>query len=130
MRVLAEAVHDRGKPITAAVFPTPALARQLVRQAWEEWPVDQVFPMLYHTFYEEDLAWIGASVEEGVAALDGTLLNAGLYLPDLDPSAMAEAVDIAREAGAAGVSFFEMGGLTDEHLAALAARLADRSPAR
>jgi uncharacterized lipoprotein YddW (UPF0748 family) len=128
VRVLAEAVHGRGKPITAAVFPTPELARRLVRQAWDEWPVDEVFPMLYHTFYEEDLAWIGASVGEGVAALGGTSLNAGLYLPDLDPSAMAAAVGIAREAGAAGVSFFEMGGLTEAHLAALSESLAGMPP--
>ena len=55
---------------------------------------------------------------EGVAALSGTdvALRAGLYLPDLDPSQTREAMRVAREAGAAGVSFFEMNGLSDAHL--------------
>jgi hypothetical protein len=122
-----DAVHARGKTLTAAVFPTPTLARRLVRQAWDEWGLDGVFPMLYHSFYLEDLPWIGAGVEEGVAALtaagDGTALRAGLYLPSLDPDALGEAVGIARDAGAQGVSLFEMGGLDDVHLVALKAVL-------
>ena len=129
VRDLASAVHAHGKPITAAVFPTPTTARTLVRQAWDEWPLDRFFPMLYHSFYLEDIPWIGDGVREGVAALaggdveggprPGTPLNAGLYLPVLDPAQLAEAVGTARDAGAAGVSTFEMHGLTDEHLAAL-----------
>ncbi len=58
-----------GKAISAAVFPTPAIARRLVRQAWDEWPMDAFFPMLYHEFYQEELAWIGRGVEEGLRAL-------------------------------------------------------------
>ncbi len=119
VRELADAVHAAGKPITAAVFPTPEIARTLVRQAWDEWPLDRFFPMLYHGFYVEDIEWIGEGVDEGVAALGGTPLNAGLYLPDLSPQALRQAVDVARRAGASGVSFFEMDGLTDAHLAAL-----------
>ncbi len=134
VRELASAVHAHGKPITAAVFPTPTIARTLVRQAWDEWPLDRFFPMLYHSFYLEDIPWIGDGVREGVAALaggdieggptPGTPLNAGLYLPVLDPAQLAEAVATARDAGAAGMSTFEMHGLTDEHLAALREALA------
>jgi len=121
VRGLADTVHARGKPITAAVFPTPDIARTLVRQSWDEWPLDRFFPMLYNGFYLEDIPWIGRGVREGVAALAGSdrSLNAGLYLPDLTPGELAEAVRTAREAGAAGVSFFESEGLSDEHLAAL-----------
>ena len=129
VRELAEAAHEHGKPITAAVFPTPAIARTLVRQDWDRWPLDRFFPMLYQSFYLEDIPWIGEGVREGIAALEAAAsvagargarpLNAGLYLPALDPAALAEAVATAREAGAAGVSTFEMDGLTDEHLAAL-----------
>ena len=50
--LLGHAAHAHGKKITAAVFATPSLARQLVRQAWDKWPVDAVFPMLYHNFYQ------------------------------------------------------------------------------
>ena len=67
VRELADAVHGHGKPITAAVFPTPAIARRLVRQAWDEWPLDRVFPMLYHSFYLEDIPWIGDGVREGMS---------------------------------------------------------------
>ena len=123
VRELAAAAHEHGKPITAAVFPTPTIARRLVRQDWDRWPLDRFFPMLYQGFYLEDIPWIGDGVREGVAALraagGATPLNAGLYLPSLDPPALAEAVATARRAGASGVSTFEMDGLTDEHLAAL-----------
>ncbi len=135
VRELAAAVHERGKPITAAVFPTPTIARTLVRQAWDEWPLDRFFPMLYHSFYLEEIPWIGDGVREGVAALaggdledgprPGTPLNAGLYLPVLEPAQLAEAVATAQDAGAAGISTFEMHGLTDEHLAALRGVLGD-----
>ena len=118
--VVARAAHARGQPITAAVFPTPTIARRLVRQAWERWPLDAVFPMLYHRFYNEPLEWIGRSVAEGVAALPaGRPLFAGLYLPDLPPDALGAAIRIARDAGASGISTFEMNGLSDRHLAAL-----------
>ncbi|MCJ7629724.1 MAG: family 10 glycosylhydrolase, partial [Longimicrobiales bacterium] len=120
VEVLADAVHAEGKPITAAVFPTPSIARRLVRQAWDEWPVDAVFPMLYHSFYEEGLDWIGKGVVEGLAALANRTpvaltthreLYAGLYLPALSEEERGQAVEIARNAGAQGVSFFEMNGL-------------------
>lgn len=118
---LATAVHNHGKPITAAVFPTPELARRLVRQAWDQWPVDAVFPMLYHGFYNEDLPWIGRCVQEGLSALDtGRRLYAGLYLPDLGPADLSAATRLALDAGASGFSAFEMNGLTDAHLQAVA----------
>lgn len=115
---LATTVHARGKPISAAVFPTPTIARALVRQAWDEWPVDALFPMLYNEFYEEDVPWIEASVEEGVAALGGseTELYAGLYLPNTSPDELGDAIRRSLGAGAAGFSMFEMDGLTDAHL--------------
>ena len=123
---LAETVHARGKPISAAVFPTPAIARRLVRQAWDEWPVDVVYPMLYHSFYEEDVPWIGGGVREGVSALEGsgTALRGGLYLPSLEPEELAEAVRVVREGGAAGVSLFEMDGLSEQHVAVIRDELA------
>ncbi len=118
VRVLSAAVHARGKQITAAVFPTPTIARKLVRQAWDQWPLDAVFPMLYHGFYEQEVPWIGASAREGVQALPKTEpLYAGLYLPDCDPPTLDRAIRSARDGGAAGFSCFDMNGLTDAHLA-------------
>ncbi|MDH4347708.1 MAG: Tat pathway signal protein [Gemmatimonadota bacterium] len=120
VKELARGVKGAGKPITAAVFPTPALARKLVRQAWDEWPLDAAFPMTYHAFYKEGIPWIGEAIREGVAAVPVSVpIFAGLYLPDLAPADLGRAVRAALDAGAAGVSLFEMDGLTDAHLAAL-----------
>jgi uncharacterized lipoprotein YddW (UPF0748 family) len=120
VEVLARAAHRRGKAVSAAVFPTPTIARNLVRQEWDRWPLDHVFPMLYHGFYREPIEWIGTAVRDGIAALPADVpLVAGLYLPDLPPADLHRAVAVARDAGASGVALFEMGGLTDERLAAL-----------
>lgn len=120
VRDVARAVRAAGKPLTAAVFPTPAIARRLVRQAWDEWPLDAVFPMTYNGFYNEPVGWIGNAVREGRAALpEGRPLYAGLFLPDLAPEQLREAMGAAMEAGAAGASLFEADGLSDEHLAVL-----------
>jgi uncharacterized lipoprotein YddW (UPF0748 family) len=117
VRALAEAVRAQEKPITAAVFPTPSLARRLVRQAWDRWPLDAFFPMLYHEFYEEEVAWIGDATREGVDALAaGVPLYSGLYLPSLSPEDLGGAVRVARNGGATGVSLFEMEALSDGHL--------------
>ena len=118
---LTEVTHAREKSISAAVFATPTLARRLVRQAWDEWPVDRVFPMLYHSAYARDVPWIGRSVEEGVAALRGsqTELLAGLYIPALTPAELAEAIRLTRDAGAAGFSLFDLNPLSDEHVGAV-----------
>ena len=122
VKELAAAVRAERRLVTAAVFPTPAIARTLVRQSWNEWPLDAFFPMLYNGFYREGLPWIGEGVREGLAALPAVRsVYAGLYLPDLTPSALAEAIRIAVDAGAAGVSLFELEGLTDEHARALRA---------
>jgi uncharacterized lipoprotein YddW (UPF0748 family) len=119
VRALAAAAHRVETPISAAVFPSPAIARRLVRQAWDEWPLDAFFPMLYHGFYEQDIAWIGRMVREGVIALGGRApLYAGLYLPNLPPEQLAHALEVAVNGGAAGVAAFEMGELTEEHLRA------------
>jgi hypothetical protein len=120
VRELAAAVKGEGKRITAAVFPTPTIARALVRQSWNEWPLDAFFPMLYNGFYREDLAWIAGGVREDLAALPpGRPLYAGLYLPDLTADALAAAVRTAADAGATGVALFELDGITDAHLRAL-----------
>jgi uncharacterized lipoprotein YddW (UPF0748 family) len=118
---VSESVRREGKPISAAVFPTPALARRLVRQAWDRWPLDAVFPMLYHEFYGEDVAWIEEASREGARALAGrSPLYSGLYLPDLSPEDLAQAVRAALRGGASGVALFEVEGLTETHLEQLA----------
>ncbi len=102
--------HGKGKQMTAAVFPTPTLARKLVRQDWVRWNLDAVLPMVYHSFYNEKPEWIEGAVREGVGALPKDRpLYAGLYLPDLSGADFNRAVDFAMAGGAKGVSLF--GGL-------------------
>ncbi|HZI29305.1 MAG TPA: hypothetical protein VFD64_14140 [Gemmatimonadaceae bacterium] len=119
--LLGQAARAHNKKITAAVFATPTLARQFVRQAWDTWPVDAVFPMLYHNFYAQDVEWIGRGAREGVNALQGRVpLYAGLFLPRLDPAELARAVSLTREAGASGVALFSLNTLNASRLSAFA----------
>lgn len=119
---LTDSVHELGKPISAAVFATPALARQMVRQAWDEWPLDMTFPMTYHQMYDQPVSWIGEATRQGREAVGRSAnLFPGLYLPHLTPAELGSAIDAARDGGASGVSLFESDRLTDDHLAVLAA---------
>ena len=101
-------IHKANKQATAAVFPSPGIARRLVRQDWPAWNLDAVLPMVYHNFYEQDPAWIEPTVREGVRALPpGRPLYAGLYLPALQGEKEFEkAVDAALKGGARGVALF------------------------
>jgi uncharacterized lipoprotein YddW (UPF0748 family) len=118
--LLAGEVQTHGTPITAAVFPTPTIARTLVRQDWTAWKLDAVHPMVYNGFYKEDVAWIERATRESVTALDGRMaLYSGLYVPDLSPADLRLAVERAMAGGANGVSFFEANLLTPAHLSAV-----------
>lgn len=108
------------KPLTAAVFPTPDVAKRLVRQDWTNWPLDAVYPMIYHGFYKEEVPWIGDATKQGIRGIDGRFpLYAGLFLPDFkNNSELEEGIKYALENGACGVSIF--GELSDDVLAILA----------
>ncbi len=113
---LKEVAKAEGRQLTAAVFPTPSIARRLVRQQWERWPLDAVFPMIYHKFYEKEIPWIKEAVREGEEALQGKFpLYAGLFIPAIEPGELSEAVRYAREGGARGVSLFRFAVMNEEH---------------
>lgn len=117
VNALADSVHAGGKIISAAVFPTPSMAKLMVHQEWDRWNLDMFFPMIYHSFYEEGIPWVEQAAREGVEALPaGKQLHAGLYLPALDSNELGQAIRRSQAGGAAGVAFFEMGGLSDGHL--------------
>lgn len=108
------------KPLTAAVFPTPEVARRNVRQDWTNWKLNGVCPMIYHGFYRENVAWIGDAVAEGVNWLNGKFpLYAGLFIPDFKGwEEMQKGIELALSRGARGVSLF--GDINDDVLACLA----------
>jgi len=105
---LSGIAHQHKKLITAAVFPTPEVARRNVRQDWTNWKLDGVCPMIYHGFYKEQVGWIGDAVNEGIHFLAGSFpLYAGLYLSDFkSDDEIGEGIRLALKNGASGVSFF------------------------
>jgi len=116
VRELAVQCHNRQTKFSAAVFPGPAIARQLVRQSWEQWPLNEVFPMLYQSFYSESLDWIRRQTSEGVEALqDNVPLYSGLYLPALSPRELHTAIQKSIEGGAAGICIFNLEAMTPGH---------------
>ena len=114
---LYEVAHAGGKLLTAAVFPTPTIARTLVRQDWLNWKVDALLPMIYNGFYKETVEWIGSATREGVKALAGRIpLYSGLYVPDLSPVQLAAAIRASLAGGASGISVFQGNLLSPEYL--------------
>ena len=91
----------------------------MVRQRWDKWDIDEVYPMIYHGFYNEEVDWVGYATKQGVTDLKGkqTKINTGLYLPAFkSPEELKEAIVYAKENGAKGVTFFDGPALTAEQL--------------
>ena len=103
---LADVTHKAGKLLTAAVFPTPDIARRLVRQDWTKWTVDAILPMVYNGFYKEGVPWV--------------------YVPDLSPADLTAAVEGALAGGARGISVFQGNMLTPDYLSSVAPILKQR----
>jgi uncharacterized lipoprotein YddW (UPF0748 family) len=113
---IALVVHEGNKLLTAAVFPSPELARKMVRQDWDKWNLDAVFPMMYQNFYDENLEWIKTCTQQGVRSIKNMRpIYSGLYVPALDPVQLGEAVKKALAGGAGGVSFFNADSMTSNH---------------
>lgn len=111
VRELKVAAQRHGKALSAAVFPTPRLARSICRQAWDAWPLDFAAPMIYHSFYEEPEAWIGTAVLEDVQAVAFPVV-AGLYMPAFgSEEAFRAGLRHALRRGASGISLF--GGVSE-----------------
>lgn len=132
---IADAVHAKGKKVSAAVFPGPkSYAMKMVRQEWNKWNIDAFFPMNYNDFYLEPASWVGKVTEEEVNSVkaQNKPVYSGLFIcrrwkekasikdPEghgLLPSEIAEAVRGAMEAGAAGLALFTPQSMTDDHWA-------------
>lgn len=132
---IADAVHAKGKKLSAAVFPGPTIGKKLVRQDIADWKkVDAFFPMNYNDFYLGDVAWIGEQVREEVEAVGDKPVYSGLFIcpqperkaeikdPEghgLLPEEICEAVKVSLDGGAKGVCLFTPDRMTPEHWAAL-----------
>ena len=113
---VAMKVHNHGVKLTAAVFPTPDIARSLVRQNWPDWNLDAVFPMQYNHFYHKPVSWIGQAAAEARKELPATTeMYSGLYVPEMTPVEVSQAYEYAMENGANGICIFSDHSMTQEH---------------
>lgn len=141
---LAEVVHAKGKKISADVFPGPySHAVPMVRQEWNKWKVDALFPMNYNDFYLKKASWLKKIVKEETRSIAGSKnekLYSGLFIchdwpnkhlvvdPEnsgLLPSEMRDAVLGSLRSGAYGICLFTASSMTDEHWKALDEALKD-----
>jgi uncharacterized lipoprotein YddW (UPF0748 family) len=119
VKQLTEVAHHHHKQITAAVFPTPSQARKICRQDWDKWPLDAFCPMIYHSFYEEDVEWIGDCMRENIQAVSAPIY-AGLYVPAFQGTEdIRRAVQLVKKRGGAGVSLFAPEHLSPEQWSAI-----------
>ena len=116
VKKLAKVARSHGKQITAAVFPTPSRARKICRQDWDKWPLDAACPMIYHSFYNAGIEFIGECMLENIQAVNFPIYS-GLYMPAFQtPAEFEQGIRLALKRGAAGLSLF--GGVGDEYWAA------------
>lgn len=108
--MIASTVHSYGKKMAASPFPTPAMARQMVRQDWGKWNLDIVFPMVYHKFYTGDVSFISDCTIDNVKQKNPmTTLYCGMTASD--DSSMFTCMDAALNNGAEGIAIFTVQGL-------------------
>ena len=120
VHAIVEEVHRKGKLITAAVFPTPAMSRTMVRQDWSKFNLDAYLPMLYQNFYGEPESWIGQCVKESLTELpQGTPLYAGLFRGAIQTADISSIYSMVKENGGRGLSFFTADSLSDDDLKVL-----------
>jgi len=113
---LTEHVHAAGRMISAAVFPTPNMSADMVRQRWSDWQLDAYFPMLYHNFYNGKISWITDCLKDINATItSNSPIYAGLYLKGFNGDELEKTLTENKDI-CAGYSFFELGGLNEKTL--------------
>jgi len=115
---LVHAARKYGKVISAAVFPN----WEHVRQEWSRWDLDCFMPMLYHSFYNQDVHWIAGSIRKEIQELKRPRpLYSGLFVPSLKPLEIEIAFTESLAAGASGIVLFELKSMNEEQWSALKA---------
>jgi uncharacterized lipoprotein YddW (UPF0748 family) len=116
---ISQMVRKEGKAISASPFPTPSIARKLVRQDWDKWELDLVFPMIYNSMYaEEGEEWMSGLISENVEAMKekDTYLYTGVYVPghrNTDFN-LKNALQSVEKSESIGISLFDYHTLTSE----------------
>jgi hypothetical protein len=79
-------------------------------------------PMLYNSFYGKDVHWIADSVRQEVQdLLTPKPVYSGLFIPQLTTSEIEIAFKESLQAGAGGISLFELGSMDKDKWSALKA---------
>jgi hypothetical protein len=121
---IAEVVHSYGKTMAASPFPTPAMSRQMVRQEWDKWNLDIVFPMVYHNFYTEDVSFISdCTIENVKTGNPSTTLYCGMMVSN--SPVMFDCMNAALNSGAEGIALFTINGLKNPDIRATFKAYAD-----
>lgn len=116
VNLLPPIAHEAGMQLTAAVFPTPAMSRDMVRQDWESWQLDCFYPMTYFKFYNEDHQWAKLVTDTNIRSVRADRTVCGLYLPDItDSTDFSRAIHHILESKPKGISIFELRGLNESH---------------
>ncbi len=100
-------VHKNNKLLSAAVFPTPEMARKNVRQQWDKWNIDLLFPMIYHNFYGENINWIKKVTNHNLTKIKNTTkLYPGIFLPAIDNKNLKKVINLCYSTKAHGIALF------------------------
>ncbi|MGL5959177.1 MAG: hypothetical protein ACRCY6_00305 [Bacteroidales bacterium] len=108
---ICDAVHKQTNClVTAAVFPTPKMSAEMVRQDWGKFKIDAAFPMLYWGFYNENPAWLGKGVKEGYETMEiKKPIIPGIFLPDCKNGAeLEQGIRAGLDNGAVGIALFDL----------------------
>ena len=122
---LVPAAKAKNKTITAAVFPN----WESVRQQWHKFDLDAFLPMLYHGFYNEDIAWIGKETTKALDRLNHKKpIYSGLFLPHVEEEgALTKAIQSSYDGGSKGFTLFSYHDLKDYQKEELASIIKSRS---
>lgn len=118
--LLAEETRRHHLRSACAVFPSPSLAAEMVRQDWSRFRADLALPMAYHSFYDEPPAWDAAITRKAQEETAHRIpLAPGIHLPDAPADQLHAQLDALHATGAHGIALFSDEELTEEHLQAL-----------
>ena len=116
VRKLEERIARFGKKTTAAVFPSPLLARTLVRQDWQSWNLAAYYPMIYHNFYEESADWIGQICRFNRNIIGHkSEIYAGIFLPAIQPPELKDICHQIIRNDADGIALFDFASIKPQH---------------
>lgn len=117
---LCRRIRSHNLRAACAVFPTPQLASQLVRQDWSRFELDLALPMVYYSFYNESPVWSADCAQAAAEQVQQRIpLAPGLHLPDTSADRLPSEIEQLRRKHPAGIALFCDDDLTPDMLRVL-----------